>query len=66
MTQLILVYLIIVAAIVYVIYSVVRSLRRKPSAMDCESGCDGCSGCEIKKEITKNIVLKNSSEKPVC
>lgn len=65
MTQLILVYIIIAAAIIYVIFSVIRSLRHKTSANDCESGCDGCSGCDIKKEITKNIV-QNTSKKPVC
>lgn len=49
MNQDIIVYLIILAAIVYSIFAVVKSLTGKK-----KSSCDGCSGCDIKQEITKN------------
>lgn len=50
MAQSIIVYLIITGTIVFVIYSVIKSLRTKE-----KSGCDGCDGCDIKHEITKNL-----------
>lgn len=50
MLQYILVYLIIVLTVGYTVYSVVRSLKSKS-----KSPCDGCGGCDIKKEILKNV-----------
>ncbi|MBP1676834.1 MAG: hypothetical protein H6Q20_1393 [Bacteroidetes bacterium] len=50
MIQTIIIYIIIAGAIIYTIYSVVKSLRTKE-----KSGCDGCNGCDLKHEITKNL-----------
>lgn len=49
MIQNIIVFLIIALAIVYTIYSVVKSLRTKQ-----KSGCEGCGGCELKNDIKKS------------
>lgn len=49
MIQNIIVYLIIASAIGFTIYSVVKSLRTKQ-----KSGCEGCSGCELKNDIKKS------------
>ncbi len=52
MNQDIIVYIIILAAIIYCIYAVIKSITGKK-----KSSCDGCSGCDIKQEITKNSVV---------
>jgi hypothetical protein len=49
MNQDIIVYIIILAAVIYSIYAVIKSITGKK-----KSSCDGCSGCDIKNEITKN------------
>lgn len=51
MNQDIIVYLIILAAVAYSIIAVVKSISGKK-----KSSCDGCSGCDLKQEITKNSV----------
>jgi hypothetical protein len=63
MIQEILVYIIIFAAIVYVVYSVVRSLRTKDKA---SSGCDGCSGCDLKHEVQKTKTINKKELKYDC
>lgn len=50
MTQNIIVYAIIVLAIVYSAYAVLKNVRKKET-----SPCGDCNGCDIKKEITKNL-----------
>lgn len=64
MIQLMIVYAIIAIAVTYVLVSVARSLRRKATS-DCNSGCDGCSGCNIKNELTKNVTHPDS-KKTTC
>jgi hypothetical protein len=49
MTQTIIVFIIVIAAIGYSIYSFVKNLRKKET-----TACGGCNGCDIKKEITKH------------
>jgi len=49
MLQNIIVLIIIVGAIGYSVYAVVKNIRKKDS-----SPCGDCNGCGIKKEITKN------------
>ena len=48
MLQNIIVLIIIVLAIGYSVYAVVKNIRKKDS-----SPCGDCNGCDIKKEITK-------------
>ena len=50
MIQNIIVYAIIVLAIAYSVYAVLKNIRKKET-----SACGDCNGCEIKKEITKNL-----------
>jgi len=56
MLQNIIVYTIIVLSIAYTVYAVLKNIRKKET-----SACGDCNGCEIKKEITKNLkpVAKN-------
>lgn len=56
MLQNIIVITIILAAIAYTIYAVVRSLTKKNA-----SNCDDCSGCDVKQEILKNLKNKQQS-----
>ena len=63
MIQEILVYIIIFAAVAYVVYSVVRSLRTKDKA---GSGCDGCNGCDLKKEVRKTKSINKNELKYDC
>jgi len=58
MLQIIIVYAIIVLAIAYSVYAVIKNIRKKDS-----SPCENCNGCDIKKEITKN--LKSAAKYPV-
>jgi len=58
MTQTIIVYAIIVLAIVYSAYAVLKNVRKKET-----SPCGDCNGCDIKKEITKNLKYALSHEK---
>jgi hypothetical protein len=48
MVQNILVYIILFLATAYVVFSVVRSLRKKD-----KSPCDGCKGCDLKAQMNK-------------
>jgi len=57
MIQTIIVYAIIILAIAYSVYAVIKNIRKKES-----SACGDCNGCDIKKEITKN--LKSVSKDP--
>jgi len=50
MLQSIIVYTIIVLAVVYSAYAVFKNIRKKET-----SPCGDCNGCDIKKEITKNL-----------
>ena len=54
MIQDILVYIIVAGAVVYTVYSVVKSLKTKAKSA-CE---DGYCGCDAKKEIHKMMKLK--------
>jgi len=58
MLQTLIVYAIIVFAIAYSVYAVLKNIRKKET-----SACGDCNGCDIKKEITKN--LKYVSKDPV-
>jgi hypothetical protein len=51
MLQDILVWTIIAVAVVYAVYSLVRSLRSKAGSACCEGGCS----CDAKREILKNL-----------
>jgi len=57
MIQNIIVYAIIILAIVYSAYAVIKNIRKKDT-----SPCGDCNGCDIKKEITKN--LKTAAKEP--
>jgi len=57
MLQSIIVYTIIVLAVAYSAYAVFKNIRKKET-----SPCGDCNGCDIKKEITKN--LKYASKDP--
>jgi len=58
MDQNIIVYIIIASAVVYSIFAVVKSLTSKK-----KSSCDGCTGCDVKHEISKNhITIKNKNK----
>ncbi|MEI7503469.1 MAG: FeoB-associated Cys-rich membrane protein [Paludibacter sp.] len=61
MLQTIIVYIIIIFAISYTIYSVVKSIRKKET-----SACGDCNGCGIKDEITKNITNKKTKDPTTC
>jgi len=50
MFQTIIVYFIILVVVIYTLYSVIKNLLKKDN-----SPCDDCNGCEIKREITKNM-----------
>jgi len=50
MLQYIIVWGIIAAVVIYSAFTVVRSLKTRD-----KSPCDGCGGCDIKKEILKNV-----------
>jgi hypothetical protein len=52
MLQNIIVYSIIVLAIAYSVYAILKNIRKKET-----SACGDCNGCDIKKEITKNLKL---------
>jgi len=57
MIQNIIVYSIIVLAIAYSVYAVIKNIRKKDT-----SPCGDCNGCDIKNEITKN--LKHAAKDP--
>lgn len=57
MLQTIIVYAIIVLAVAYSVYAVIKNIRKKDT-----SPCGDCNGCDIKKEITKN--LKSAAKDP--
>ena len=61
MTQTILVLIIIVFAIVYSVYAVVKNIRKKES-----SACGDCNGCDIKREITKNLKSQPAKDPRTC
>jgi len=52
MIQNIIVYSIIVLAIAYSVYAILKNIRKKET-----SACGDCNGCDIKNEITKNLKL---------
>ncbi len=49
MLQDIIVFIIIGGAAAYTVFAGIRNLGKKE-----KSGCDGCSGCDIKREITQH------------
>lgn len=57
MTQNIIVLIIIVFAIIYSVYAVLKNIRKKDT-----SPCGDCNGCDVKKEILKNS--KTASKNP--
>jgi len=61
MTQTILVLIIICFCVVYSVYALVRNLRKKET-----SACGDCNGCDIKKEITKNVAHKEMKNPATC
>ncbi|MBP1663026.1 MAG: hypothetical protein H6Q19_166 [Bacteroidetes bacterium] len=61
MLQFILVLIIVALAIVYTVYALVKSLRKKDA-----SPCGDCNGCDLKKEITKNVSNKPSRDSYTC
>ncbi len=54
MVQNIIIIIILVFTVGYIVYSVYKSLSEKN-----KSTCDDCSGCDVKKEMLKNV--KNQS-----
>ncbi len=60
MMQLLIVYIILALTIAYAIYAMVKYLRRK------NDPCDGCAGCEIKNEITRNMKNKITKDPKTC
>ena len=61
MDQNIIVLIIIVLAIGYSVYAVVKNIRKKDS-----SPCGDCYGCGIKKEITKNKAGVRTKDPASC
>ncbi len=61
MLQIILVYIIIISAVAYTIYAVIKNINKKET-----SACGDCNGCDIKKEITKNIANRASKDPATC
>lgn len=58
--QILIVYIILAATIAYSVYALVKYIRKK------NDPCGDCSGCEIKKEITKNIKNKVTQDPKTC
>jgi hypothetical protein len=54
MTQEIIVFIILSAVIFYVVFTAVRKIRIKKT-----DACGGCTGCDLKKELTCNVPKKN-------
>ena len=61
MTQSILVLIIIAFTIVYSVYAVVKSILKKET-----SACGSCNGCDIKREIMKNMAKQTSKDPTTC
>jgi len=61
MLQNIIVYVILIAAVGYSVFAVVRNARKKE-----KSGCDGCDGCEVKNEILKNTKNRVTKDPTTC
>ena len=61
MFQNILVLIIIAFIIVYSVYAVVKNIRKKDA-----SPCDDCNGCDIKREISKNMKNKSLKNPTTC
>ena len=61
MTQIIIVLAIIVFAILYTIYAVVKSIRKKNS-----SACGDCNGCGVKDQINRNKSAKPDKDPGSC
>jgi len=59
MFQTIIVYIILISAIAYSVYAILKNVQKKET-----SACGDCNGCDIKKEITKN--LKYSKDPNTC
>lgn len=58
--QLLIVYIILGVSIIYSIYALAKYIRKK------NDPCDGCSGCDIKREITKNMKNKVTKDPNTC
>ena len=56
MIQVLLVLVIVAFTVVYSIYAIVKNIRKE------ESPCGDCNGCDVKKEITRN--LKTAKKHP--
>ena len=57
MSQIIIVFIIIAAALGYTVYSVVKSLLAKDS-----DHCGGCNACDIKTDFLKELEKKGISK----
>lgn len=61
MDQIIIVLIIVGLVMAYSIYAVIKNVRKKET-----SPCDGCGGCDIKNEVTKNISRTHSNDPASC
>lgn len=61
MVQTIIVLVIIAISIVYSIYAVIKNIRKKET-----SACGDCNGCDIKREITKNLKTPPTKDPTTC
>jgi hypothetical protein len=61
MIQSIIVLIVIISAIAYSVYAVLKNIRKKDT-----SPCGDCNGCDIKKEITKNKVGTKTKDPTSC
>lgn len=58
--QIIIVYIILALTIAYAVYEIVKYIRKK------NDPCGDCGGCEIKKEINKNVKYKVMKDPNSC
>ena len=50
MLQTIIVYVLLLAVVVYTIYSIIKNLQKKE-----KTPCDDCNGCDLKRELTNKL-----------
>lgn len=61
MIQTVIVLIIIAISIVYSISAVIKNIRKKET-----SACGDCNGCDIKREITKNLKTPPLKDPTTC
>lgn len=60
--QLVIVYIILGLTIAYTVYAIVKSISKKEP-----NPCDGCNGCDLRKEIMEKCdKIKNTSKSSSC